>query len=202
MPKLTFWFEFASTYSYLSAARIEDLSKKAGVGITWRPFLLGPIFSSQGWKTSPFNLFEVKGRYMWRDLERQAAKLGLPPIVKPEPFPQNSLLAARVATIGIQEPWGTAFVRAVYTAQFAEAKSISDDSILVSILDGLGAKGADIVARAKSDQTMKDALRQTTEKAQSLGIFGAPSFVTGDYELFWGNDRLEDALAWARKPKT
>src|ERR1700730_5178732 len=95
---LTFWYEFASTYSWLSAERIEALAVQAGVEVAWRPFLLGPIFAAQGWTSSPFNLFPAKGRNMWRDMERQCARLGLPPIVRPDPFPQNSLLAARLAT--------------------------------------------------------------------------------------------------------
>ena len=91
---LEFWYEFASTYSYLTAMRIEPLAEAAGVDIRWRPFLLGPIFAAQGWTSSPFNLFPAKGRYMWRDMERQAAALGVP-FRKPDPFPQNALLAAR-----------------------------------------------------------------------------------------------------------
>ena len=92
-PVLDFWFDFASTYSYLSAARIRPLAAEAKVRVRFRPFLLGPIFKAQGWGTSPFNLYEAKGRYMWRDMERLAAGLGLP-FRRPDPFPQNSLLAA------------------------------------------------------------------------------------------------------------
>src|SRR5215207_5334269 len=104
-PVLEFWYEFASTYSYLAAMRIEPLAEAAGVDIRWRPFLLGPIFAAQGWTSSPFNLFPAKGRYMWRDMERQAAALGLP-FNKPDPFPQNGLIAARVALYGADHPWG------------------------------------------------------------------------------------------------
>lgn len=199
MPKLTFWFEFASPYSYLAAMRIGALSQAAGVGIIWRPFLLGPVFGAQGWETSPFNIYEAKGRYMWRDIERQAIKFGLPPVTRPQPFPQNGLLAARMATLGAGEPWGPGFVRAVYSAQFAEGLLISDDRVVVGILQRLSADGEGLVARAKTDSQVKGALRQATEQAQALGLFGAPSFVTGTNELFWGNDRLEDALAWAKE---
>src|SRR4051794_33017522 len=77
-PVLDFWFDFASTYSYLAAARIRPLAAAAKVQVRFRPFLLGPIFKAQGWDTSPFNLYEAKGRYMWRDMERLAAELSLP----------------------------------------------------------------------------------------------------------------------------
>jgi 2-hydroxychromene-2-carboxylate isomerase len=96
MPTLDFWFDFASTYSYPAAMRIAPLAAAAGVAVRYRPFLLGPIFKAQGWDTSPFNVYEAKGRHMWRDLERLCADLALP-FRHPDPFPQNSLLAARVA---------------------------------------------------------------------------------------------------------
>src|ERR1700732_4784965 len=112
LPALDFWVDFASTYFYLAAMRIEPLAQKAEVRVRFRPFLLGPIFKAQGWDTSPFNLYAAKGRAMWRDLDRLCADLGLP-FRRPDPFPQNSLLAARVALMGLNEPWGEAFCVAV-----------------------------------------------------------------------------------------
>src|SRR5215472_3756934 len=105
LPVLDFWFDFASTYSYLAAMRIAPLAQKAEVRVRLRPFLLGPIFRAQGWTTSPFNLYPAKGRHMWRDLERSCAELQLA-FRRPDPFPQNSLLAARVALVGLDQAWG------------------------------------------------------------------------------------------------
>ncbi len=99
IPRLEFWYDFASTYSYLSAMRIETLSEAAGVTVAWKPFLLGPIFAAQGWTTSPFNLYPAKGRNMVRDIERIAASRGLR-FALPAKFPQNSLMAARLALVG------------------------------------------------------------------------------------------------------
>ena len=96
MASAEFWYEFASTYSYPAALRVGALAEARGVSLAWRPFLLGPIFAAQGWRDSPFNIYPNKGRYMWRDLERTCAAMGVP-LVRPEPFPQASLLAARVA---------------------------------------------------------------------------------------------------------
>jgi 2-hydroxychromene-2-carboxylate isomerase len=194
-PLLTFWYDLASTYSWLAAERIEAVAARSGVAVMWRPFLLGPIFAAQGWTSSPFNLFPAKGRNMWRDMERQCARMGLPPIVQPDPFPQNSLLAARVAT-ALPAPARAHFSRAVFRAQFIHGRPITDREVLASILDEIGAS---LVSLAAADATeTKDALRRTTEQAQAHGIYGAPSFTTGSGELFWGNDRLEDALEWAR----
>ncbi len=197
MPKLTFWYEFASTYSYLTAMRIEDVCRKAGVALVWRPFLLGPIFKDQGWDTSPFNIYSAKGDYMWRDLARQAEAYGLPKISRPDPFPQNGLLAARIATMGADTPWGPAFTRSVYDAQFAHGAQISDPALLAGLLDGIGQNGQEIMERAQNDQSIKEQLRNRTREARWLGIFGAPSFITEDGDIFWGDDRLEQAVAWA-----
>ena len=191
---MDFFYEFASTYSYITAMRIAPLAQAAGVTVRWRPFLLGPIFKQQGWDTSPFNLYPAKGRYMVRDCERQCAALGIK-FRLPDPFPQNTLTAARVALAALAEGWGEDFSRAVYRAQFAEGRQIASPDVIREIVRDLGHDDA-VLARAQSD-AIKQELRATTEEAQRLGIFGAPSFVAGD-ELFWGNDRLEQALAHAK----
>lgn len=195
-PVVEFWFEFASTYSYLSVMRIERAAEAAGVDIEWKPFLLGPVFLALGWNDSPFNIYPPKGRYMWRDLERLAEKEGLP-FRRPSRFPRNGLLAARVALVGVEEGWVAAFARAVMMANFAEDREIGEEAVIGAILGTLGLPAAEVIARAQADAN-KLALRCQTERAAELGLFGAPSFRVGE-ELFWGNDRLEDALAWARR---
>lgn len=196
-PTLDFWFEFASTYSYPAAMRISPLAEAAGVAVRWRPFMLGPIFKEQGWTTSPFNLFPAKGRNMWRDLERTCGTLGLP-FVRPTPFPQNTLLAARVALVGLAEPWGEDYCRAIYRAEFAEGRTVEETKTIADVLTGLGLDAGAVLDRAQSNEN-RSQLRAHTGEAQRLGIFGSPSFVTADGELFWGNDRLEAALNWARR---
>ena len=193
MP-MDFFYEFASTYSYIAAMRIAPLAEAAGVTVRWRPFLLGPIFKAQGWDTSPFNLYPAKGRYMVRDCEREATALGLT-FRLPEPFPQNTLLAARVAMVGLEDGWGEDFSRKVYRAQFAEGRQVGDPQVIGAIVNDLGRNGAAALVRAGGDD-IKQRLRANTAEAQQLGIFGAPSFIAGG-ELFWGNDRLEQALRYA-----
>jgi 2-hydroxychromene-2-carboxylate isomerase len=174
--------------------RIEALATAAGVGVVWKPLLLGPIFHAQGWDTSPFNIYPAKGKYMVRDMERLAAARGLP-FRLPSPFPQNSLHAARLALVGLTQGWGVAFTRAVYTAEFAEGADIGDKRVLGAILERLGLDAAVLLAVSATPET-KERLRQQTEEAQELGIFGAPSFLAGG-DLYWGDDRLEQALAAA-----
>ena len=193
--KLDFWFEFASTYSYPAAMRIAPLAREAGVAVRFRPFLLGPIFAAQGWTTSPFNLFPAKGHHMWRDLERTCSDVGLP-FRRPEPFPQNSVLASRVALVGLDADWGEEFCRAVYRAEFADGRRIDDPDTIRAILSALNVEPGGAMTAAQSS-TVKDKLRAETSQAQELGIFGAPTFITAGGELFWGNDRLEQALIWA-----
>jgi 2-hydroxychromene-2-carboxylate isomerase len=191
---LEFWFEFASTYSYLAAARIEELARAAGVPVVWRPFLLGPVFKKQGWNDSPFNIYPAKGRYMWRDMERHCARYGIG-FRRPSQFPRSGLTAARVATLGASEPWGPTFVRAVYRANFSEDCDIASREAVAAILDDLGLAGNELLALSEA-ATVKEALRARTEEAIELGVFGAPTFITRG-ELFWGNDRLEEAIGWA-----
>ena len=195
-PVLDFWFDFASTYSYPAAMRIGPLAEQAGVTVRFRPFLLGPIFKDQGWTTSPFNLYPAKGRHMWRDLERLSADLGLP-FRRPEPFPQNSLLAARVAIAALDHAWGKDLCRAIFRAQFGDGRRIDDATVIADVLAGFITDPRPVLAAAQSD-AIKTRLRSETETAQRLGVFGAPSFATADGELFWGNDRLEQALRWAK----
>jgi 2-hydroxychromene-2-carboxylate isomerase len=195
MARLTFWFEFASTYSYLSAMRIEEMARKADVELIWKPFLLGPIFKAQNWDTSPFNLYPAKGRYMVRDIERIAESRGFV-FRLPEPFPQNSLLAARLAVAGLEEGWGPAFIRSVFRLEFAEHQNISERSTLATALSTAGASEDEAFERSQSPE-IKSKLRNNTDEAQERGIFGAPSFTTESGELFWGDDRLQHALLWS-----
>jgi 2-hydroxychromene-2-carboxylate isomerase len=198
LAQLDFWHDFASTYSYLAAMRAEPLAEAAGVTLSWRPFLLGPIFVAQGWTTSPFNIYPLKGRYMVRDIERLCAERGLT-FRPPESFPQNSLLAARLA-LAVPDELKPAFSRAVYLAEFAEGRSISDEGLLGEILARLGLNAAELFEQARSD-SLRARLRGETQTAQEIGLFGAPSFVAADGEIFWGDDRLEQALAWAKGPR-
>jgi 2-hydroxychromene-2-carboxylate isomerase len=194
MPALDFWYEFASTYSYPAAMRVEALAQQSGVAVRWRPFLLGPLFAESGWRDSPFNLYPVKGRYMWRDLERICESLGLP-FARPDPFPQSTLLVARVA-LALEESLRPAFSRTVYDAEFGKRRAIADRAVVAELLSEAGADPQDVLSRAESPQN-KAALKTVCQEAKDLGLPGAPCFVTARGEVFWGNDRLEAALEWA-----
>ena len=154
---LEFWFEFASSYSYPAAMRVEDAARVAGVSLAWKPFLLGPIFGSQGWNDSPFNIYPAKGRYMWRDLERICEKLGLP-LRRPSRFPRNGLLAARVALVGAGAPWQARFVRAVYHANFADDRDIADVAVVRDLVAQAGADAAAVLEAGQSPES-KDRMR-------------------------------------------
>ena len=119
----------------------------------------------------------------------------IPLKLPPAKFPWNGLKVARLALAGESKGWTPSFTRAVFAANYAEQKDISEDATLVPILDALGVDAEAALAAANTPEN-KDALRRQTEEAASRGLFGAPSFTIGE-ELFWGNDRLEAALAWA-----
>jgi 2-hydroxychromene-2-carboxylate isomerase len=194
-PTIEFWFDFASSYSYPAAVRVEEAALRHGCRVQWRPFLLGPIFKAQGWADSPFNVYPLKGRYMWRDLERVCATLTIP-FRKPSEFPRRSLLATRIACT-LEEPDSVpAFARRVFTANFADDRDIAEPAVLQECLDNL-VKDPPASLRAAQSQDAKARVRRNTEEAVQLGIFGAPTFIAAK-ELFWGNDRLEVAMKWSR----
>jgi len=174
--------------------RIEEVAAKKDIKVQWNPFLLGPVFKSLGWEDSPFNIYPIKGAYMWRDMERICQQYKLP-FTRPAPFPQNGLAAARLALCPVVSDQRAEFSKQVYEAQFIHQQDISSPKTLGHILNSLKIDEDEAFAQAASP-AVKTALRTNTETAQKRQIFGAPSFVTPDGELFWGNDRLEQAVAW------
>jgi 2-hydroxychromene-2-carboxylate isomerase len=191
--KLEFWFDFASNYSYLSILRLRQLAPD---GVVWRPFLLGPIFKDAGWDNSPFVLQKNKGDYVWQDMPRQCLKYGLP-WRQPSAFPRNSLLAARIGVLCEDQPWMLDFCERVMLANFADDRDIGSVDCMTEILSSLGQDPDAILLAATSDAN-KARLRARTEQAKALRIFGAPTFLAGG-AMFWGNDRLDDAIAHARR---
>jgi 2-hydroxychromene-2-carboxylate isomerase len=196
MPEVEFWFEFGSNYSYLSVMRIEDAAQRCGVGIVWKPFLLGPVFRALGMETSPFLLQKEKGAYVWKDMVRQCRKHGLP-WRQPSTFPRIGVLPSRIALLGADEPWIGSFCRRVMELNFVLDNDINQPQHMTPILTALGLPVADILAKAQ-DESAKVRLRDQTERALTKGIFGAPTFFVGS-EMFWGNDRLDDALEFASR---
>ena len=195
---LQFWFDFASTYSYPAAMRIESIALSHRVEIEWNAFLLGPVFKAQGWNDSPFNIYPAKGRYMWRDLERICDSFSIP-FRRPSVFPRNGVLAARVAARYKTARWIGDFVRAVYRANFVDDTDISASAVVSRCLAELGLNASAILADANALES-KSLLRLQNDRAVGLNIFGAPSFIANS-ELFWGNDRLEQAVQWLAGPK-
>ncbi|NML17249.1 2-hydroxychromene-2-carboxylate isomerase [Azohydromonas caseinilytica] len=188
------WFDFASPYAYLSVMRIEEAAARRGLAVAWKPFLLGPIFSAQGWESSPFVLQKQKGAYVWKDLARQCRKHGLP-WRQPSAFPRGSVLPARVALWGGGAPWVAEFCRQAMRLNFAEDRDIDTVEAVGGVLAALGLDADAAIAQACAE-AHKPLLRRQTEAARAQGIFGAPTFMVRS-KMFWGNDRLEDALDFA-----
>ena len=193
-PAIEFWFELGSNYSYLSVMRIEEEARPHGVPVIWKPFLLGPIFKALGMETSPFVLQKDKGAYVWQDMVRQCRKYGLR-WVQPTTFPRVGVLPARVALFGAEQTWIGPFCRKVMERNFALNLDINEPAHVASILTELSLPAVDILHQAKTER-VKTRLREQTEEARGRGIFGAPTFFVGN-EMFWGNDRLDDALQLA-----
>jgi 2-hydroxychromene-2-carboxylate isomerase len=198
-PKnLEYWFDFASTYSYLTSMRIVSICQKREIQLLWRPFLLGPLFKEQGWSTSPFNIYPAEGAYMWKEMERYSKRYGLSHYKKPSLFPRNGLLASRVSVAAQDAHWLGAFIQGVFRANFEEDRDIATKEEVSKLLEAVGADSKHWLSEAENNE-VKLALRERTDRARSLGIFGAPSFIVNG-ELFWGDNRLEEACEWATSP--
>lgn len=191
---LDFYFFIGSTYTYLAVQRGAELAARHGVTLAWRPFSLRTLLHEQN--NVPFVGKPFKLRYMWRDLERRAARHGIPfEGIPPYPIDPEEL-ANRVATLASLEGWCADFARAAYRTWFLEKRDPGHEDALRPVLVQLGRNPDDCFRRADSAE-VRDAYASNTASARELGIFGSPTFACGT-ELFWGDDRLEDALGWAR----
>lgn len=191
--ELDFFFYIGSTYSYLSVYRADEIARRANVKLRWRPFNVRAIMLEQN--NRPFIGKPAKLRYMWRDLERRAARHGIPFKGIPEYPVDPESLAGRVAYVAAQEGWCAEFSKEIYRLWFLEGKPPGTPDHAASVIALLGRDPEIAIMRANSPE-IRASYDAETEMAKSLGIFGSPTFVCGK-EIFWGDDRLEDAIEWA-----
>jgi 2-hydroxychromene-2-carboxylate isomerase len=189
---IDFWVSIGSTYSYLAVMRLKRVERETRVAFRWRPFSVRAIMIEQ--KNIPFVGKPVKFAYMWRDIERRAQTRGLEPRL-PAPYPLKEFdLANRVAIVGEDEGWCADYVHAAYRCWFHRGHEPGLEPGLSDVLREIGQDSSRVVELAQSETTA-ERYRQATEEAKALGVFGSPTFVV-DGEVFWGDDRLEDALQW------
>jgi len=192
--EIDFWFTMGSTYSFLSVMRLAEIERSTGIKFRWRPFHLLVIL--QEMKNVPFADKPIKSAYMWRDIERRAAMYGIPAQL-PAPYPAKQSVAANlVATIGMGEGWGADFCRAAYRRWFQLGQETGSEPNVSESLRDIGQDPERVLVLANSGQA-NAALMTETDVARELGIFGSPTFTVGR-ELFWGDDRLENAIDWCR----
>ena len=183
-----FYFDFSSSYSYLALPGIDRLTRERNVEFDWKPIALGAIFKAR--QHAPPAPGSSKGDYVWRDVAR-TAEINEQPYHWPEPFPFNSIAAARIywhlAAIDTDNavPWA----RAVFHASYGEGRDCSSPEVLAAVAQGLGLD-SDALLEATGDDSVKTKLKEVTGEAMERGVFGAPTFCVGD-EMFWGGDRLQ-----------
>lgn len=194
MKPIDFWFSIGSTYTCLTVMRLPAFAHEHGLTFNWRPFNVRTILVAQN--NIPFAGKPVKAAYMWRDIERRAQKYGLN-VAVPAPYPLENLpLANQVALLGMREGWGQDYVIATYRRWFQDGQPAGSEPNLSASLGEIG-QDAKRIIKASASPEIEQALAVETDAAKRLGVFGAPSFVI-DGEIFWGDDRLEDAVSWAR----
>jgi len=191
---MDFYYFVGSTYSYLSVMRIEPLAAQAGVSVRWRPFNVREIMLEMD--NIPFANKPAKLQYMWRDIERRTKRLDLRWTGQP-PYPIDpDLLANRIAALAAGEGWVAEFTKAAYDKWFHEGIRVGNAAELGDILRSVGQDPENVIPRAGGFEG-GEALDAATAEARRMGIFGAPTFLVQG-EMFWGDDRLEDALDWAK----
>jgi 2-hydroxychromene-2-carboxylate isomerase len=192
---IDFWYYTSSTYTYLSAMRIEDVAEQAGLEIRWRPFHLNTLLQENGVK--PFPPGRAKTNYMWRDLERRAQMHGIEfPRIQPSYPCDPDLLNFRVALVAFEEGWAKEHAIATYDWWFRRNRPPGLDNNRIPFLESLGKDPDRIIAKAHSPE-IDAQIVSGADEARALGLFGSPQFVVNG-EVFWGDDRLEDAVAWAK----
>ncbi len=195
MAEIDFWFSIGSTYSYLTVMRLTQVEKTSGVKFRWCPFNVRHVMVEQN--NIPFKDKPVKSAYMWRDIERRAQRYGLAPKL-PAPYPLPGLaLANQVAILGVEEGWVEDYTRATYRRWFENGEAAGEEPNISASLQEIGRAPRDVLAAAQT-QRLVDGLAAATDVAMKLGVFGSPTFVVGQ-EVFWGDDRLDDALFCAKK---
>jgi 2-hydroxychromene-2-carboxylate isomerase len=192
MGQLDFFYFFGSGYAYLSVLRIADVAAEAGVTVNWRPFNVRPLMRENNVMLRDE---AQKVRYMWRDIERRAAQHGLP-FVRPPIWPtEPDLLASRVAMVAAAEGWVEPYTVESFRAWYLDGQPLGTVDSLFRILARVGQNPDRVLALSGRPEAAAK-LDAETEAARKLGAFGSPTFVVGD-ELFWGDDRLDEAVAWA-----
>ena len=192
--RATFYFDLGSPYAYLTAERVSGLFTDAELEQPeWQPILLGGLFQRFGrdsWGNGPQREDGIA------EVERRAREYGLAPLAWPEPWPGNMLFAMRVATFAKQTGRTVSFALAAFRQQFAAGRDLSEhDNVLIAA--AACELHPNAVGKAAGTQTVKDALRTATDEAAGRGVIGVPSIAVGD-EVFWGDDRLEEAVEVAR----
>ena len=196
MNNVDFYFSIGSTYTYLSVTRILDIEKKHNVKFNWKPFSVRAIMKEMN--NIPFPKDKKnKVDYMWRDIERRAEGYGF--FAKtPVPYPLSEFdLANQIAILGLNNGWGIDYVKLTYKKWFQEGKEPAIDPSISEICNELNLNKDEIIASAK-DQEIEKKYLSNTDSARNHKIFGSPSFITKN-EVFWGDDRMEDAIKWADK---
>ena len=196
MADVDFFFSIGSTYTYLSVTRILDVGKKRQIKFNWKPFSVREIMKEMN--NIPFPKDKInKVNYMWRDIERRAEGYGF--FAKtPVPYPLSEFdLANQIAILGLEKEWGINFVIHTYEKWFQEGKEPAIEPSISEVCKELGLNKEDIINEAQTD-LVKNKYKQNTNLAREYKIFGSPSFVVNN-ELFWGDDRMEDAIKWSIK---
>jgi 2-hydroxychromene-2-carboxylate isomerase len=193
---IDFYFEFSSPYGYIASQLADDLGKRLGRELKWRPFLLGPVFKATG--QAPLVDIPMKGDYSRRDFVRSAGFHGVP-YQAPSKFPIGTVAALRAFYwVDDRDPaLARELAKALYKAFFVDDVDISAPAAVIGIAKSMGVD-ADALAAALADPAVKERAKNEVDAAVARGVFGSPFFIV-DGEPFWGNDRIPMLEAWVKR---
>jgi 2-hydroxychromene-2-carboxylate isomerase len=196
VSNIDFYFSIGSTYTYLTVTRILDVENKYQVKFNWKPFSVRAIMKEMN--NIPFPKEKMnKVNYMWRDIERRAERYGF--FAKtPVPYPLSEFdLANQIAILGLEKDWGIDYIRLTYKKWFQEGKEPAIEPSISEVCNELKLNKEEITSEALKKE-IQDKYEANTNSARENKIFGSPSFVVKN-EVFWGDDRMEDAIKWNSK---
>jgi 2-hydroxychromene-2-carboxylate isomerase len=194
-PTLKVYSDYKSPYAYLAKDPAYALERETGVTIEWLPYTLDiPAYLGSATVDASGNVVEqTRNAHQWRrvkygymDCRRDANRVGLT-IRGP-----RKIFDSRLANIGMLYAQRHGVFRAYHDRVFARFWTrdldIENAAALAAVLEEAGADTADFAAFLDGEGRRQ--LDTIQREAEAAGVFGVPSYLLDDGDLYWGREHL------------